>query len=1133
MDGASPSERWRSLPRPMRWMLVVFAAVIVLAGALSAVVSLAANRWIRPLVEEEASAAIPGEVRIGSLGLSLLGLSVDVEGLEVLASGADTAPLLEVERLYVSIAHLPLLARRIVLRRIEIEGPVVRVVREASGEIDLLRAVVPETPAAETPGETTPLADQLPVRIRRLDVGAGRIEFTDREKPEAGTLTIEIPRSRADDVIVIGAPGERRSSLQLEVSTEGASIELDASFRRDGDVLDLDATAEIERLPLARGRVYMPDLGWSELAGELDAKLHYVHVTGKTQKADGSAEIRELRIGVPTLGEPALAFESLEVNVDELDLLGRRLALGEVTLTKPRVFFDPAHRTSLPLLPKGLPGASSSPTEPAPSATEASPSATEASPSPTEPAPSAPAPEAPAASEAPAFAWSLGGLAIEDAQLVPIGEGAVPLGLDVSVAAIASDAPAATAVELTVEQAGGSLSIEGSVCASPPGFRGKIALDALPLAPLLRVAAPDAAALVRGGVANGEIEVRLGSLAAGDVPAPGGDLHASGVVELGNLEASADAAGSLVATLGALKLTLQSVDLPGVLTRPAGDAAADTAGRLRLAGILRIDDVAARGDAAEALVAGVKSAELRFDPLELSGLVAPAGADAPKDAGRLHASGALSVAGVAAKSGPQGEFGFDLEKLEIGLSQMDIPGVLPGEATGGDAEPIRIALARARIASPKLRLTRTESGLVLPKPAPHREGAHAERAAEPARAKAAERPTSASPSQEAGAARAVRVELGSLALEGGSVRFVDRTVKPFYQGDVTGIVLTANDLAFPDPRVRDASLRLEAPGPAPLWALGAHTPGSSWFELNLDHLPLAPLNPYVRNASGYIVNGGELSLYSKGSVTEGHLYAANWVTLFDPDVSGGGPDAPLEKALGVPVSLAISLLADPAGNIGLSIPIDYDEEGASVRLGSVIGSAVKGVLIGALTSPLKLLGAVVDASGRVKDVTPEPIHFLPGRAELAAGDEERVAALAKLAATRPGLTLRLSGQTSGTDAQFLREALLLGALDSGEGLPEPARGLTQALVRRRLRGALEARLAGKPEGLDPEDAKRLEEWLAAVPVGNGALTDLARRRAARVQELLQTQFGLDAKQIELADPGAPGTSAEAVVTVSL
>jgi hypothetical protein len=191
------------------------------------------------------------------------------------------------------------------------------------------------------------------------------------------------------------------------------------------------------------------------------------------------------------------------------------------------------------------------------------------------------------------------------------------------------------------------------------------------------------------------------------------------------------------------------------------------------------------------------------------------------------------------------------------------------------------------------------------------------------------------------------------------------------------------------------------------------------------------------------------------------------------------------------------------------------------------------VLIGALTSPLKLLGAVVDASGRVKDVTPEPIHFVPGRAELAPGGDERVAALAKLAATRPGLALRLSGQTSGADGQFLREARLLEAIDSGDGLPEPARGLARTLVRRRLRAGLEARLAGKPAELDPEDAQTLEQWLAAVEVGPDALADLARRRAAHVQELLQTQFGLDAKQILLAEPGPPGGSPEPSVDVAI
>lgn len=1310
-----PIERWRTLPRPLRWLVIAAAAAVALLFAVSVAVSAAANRWIRPLVEEQASAAIPGEVRIGGLGISLLGLSVEIEDLAILREGAggrpaagaagepilDDAgrpvreaegqpavdaqgqPVLEVGRLYASLARLPLLARRVEVKRIEIEQPVVRVVREPSGELDLLRVLVPETPAAEAAAEPAPPAEQIPVRIRRVDLGAGRIEFTDRAQPGAEPLAIEIPRSQIGDVVVIGEPGERRSALHLEVAGEGASIALDGSFRRAGDAIDVDATAEIEKLPLARGRVYLPDLGWSELAGELDAKVHYVHVTGTTQKADGSAELRGLRIGVPTLKEPALAFDSLGVKVDELDLLGRRLALGQVTLSKPRLFFDPANRTSLPLLPNGIPGASpgAAPTGPeardareSPAAPAAAPGAAPAeratqervaAPAPpaeaatqapsAEPAaaPEAPGaagaaakPEAAAASEPPkasapgAFAWSLGGLAIEGAQLVPLGDGAAPLGLDASVGAIASDSASATPVTLKLTQADGSLSIDGSACASQPGFRGKLALDSLALAPLLEVVAPDASAMLLGGTAQGEIEVRVGSLAAGEAPAPGGDVHVSGSLALAGIDARADAGGELAANAGKIELALTGVDLPGALPPPAGAAAPPDAGRLRVAATLRISDTSARSG--EGMTAGVKSIDLRLDPLELPGLIAVPGAAATQDAGRLRVSGALTVSGVAVKSGKEGEFGFDLDELELGLAKIEVPGLLAGGEANDAPEPVRIALGRARIAAPKLRLTRTDGGIVLPelaagaaapgetapaaaaarapqsanaeppaarsgaKPAAPAKGspaatkpggradasaktasagakpdaregaaskaegargktdgkagapAKAETAGEPdARAAAAPRAEAkAAPKAEstrakpgakaaaeaeaapeartgAGAAPALRFELGALALEGGSVRFVDRTVKPFYQGDVTGISLTARDLAYPDPSVRDASLKLDAPGPAPLWALGAYTRASSWFEINLDRLPLAPLNPFIRNASGYVVNGGELSLYSKGSVTDGRLYAANWVTLFDPDLSGGGADAPLEKALGVPVSLAISLLKDPAGNIGLSIPIDYDEKGASVRLGSVIGSAVTSVLIGALTSPLKLLGAVVDATGRVKDVTPEPIHFLPGRTELAAGDDERVAALAKLAATRPGLVLRLSGQTSGTDAQFLREATLLEALASGENLPEPARGLAQTLVRRRLRGALEARLEGRPEGLEPEDAQRLDQWLAATSVSSDAMPDLARRRAVRVQELLQTQFGLDPKQIALADPGPPGGSPVPAVDVAI
>lgn len=1006
-----------------RWAAIAAGIGVALVLVISVAVSLAADRWIRPIAEEEISLAIPGIVRMGGLGVSLLGLSLTVDDLSVLPQGDETRPVIEVGHLRVGLSHLPLLRRRIEVREIVIDRPVVRIAREASGEIDLLGVLVPDAPATDGEPEAASPGDPIPVIVRTLELGEGRIEFVDQMKPGADPLTIEISQTRLDDVVVLGDPDDGASRVHLEARTGDASVVVDGTFQRAANGLEIDATVDASKLPLARSRVYLPDLGWKDLAGEVDAKIRYLHQAGRTQTVDGSLALRGLRIGVEQLGEPALSIESLDVAVDALDLIGSRLDLGEVKLTKPRLVFDPKDHARLPLLPKGIPAS-----------------------------------DEPAAKEPTPFAWSMKGLTIEGAAFVPLGEEAIPLGLDAQIGALAASSQEPATFTVTLAQADGSVRIEGSASASPPGLRAKISLEELGLVPLVRIAAPAQAERIARGAAGGTVLVGLGSLAAGETPAAGGDLRLEGAVSLSDLEVKDAGVG---ARLHELTLQLESLELPGLLPPAEGSAPPEGAGRLRVRGAVGASDV--------------------------------------------------SVAG-----GAGGDFGFDVRTVEIGLTSLEVPGLLAGADEARTPEPVRVVLDRARLVSPQVRLTRTADGIALPK----------------ASAKTDEKPAAAAPASPPSSGPGVRLELAAFTLEGGSVRFVDRTVTPFYQGEVAGLAVRARDLGFPDLRVGDAKVELAAPGPAPMWVLGAFTPASSWFELNVDRLPLAPLNPYVRAGSGYVVERGELSLYSKGSVTDGRLDAANAVTIYDPAVSGGGPDAPLEKALGLPVSLALSLLKNPAGNVNLSIPISYDEKGTDVGLASVVGSAVTGVLIGALTSPLKLLGAVVDATGRVQRVTPEPVRFQPGRAELAGGDE-RVAALAQLAAARPSLVLQLTGQTSAVDAQSIREATLHEALESGEGLPEPARGIGQALARRRLRSALDARLEGEPEALDPEDEQRLREWIDAVEVASDALEVLARRRSALVQELLQTRFGLDVRQIRIAEPGKPGGSPEPSVDVAI
>ncbi len=1161
----------RRVPRAVRWLAWIAGALVVVLLLLALGLAVFTNRFLRPVVEEQASNTIPGKVEIGGLGISLLTLGVTLDQLTVRPPEGDAKPVLEVGRLHVSLAWLPLLAGRIVVDDAEIDAPVVRVVRLPTGELDLLKVLTPES--EEPPVAEAAPSEPLPIRIDVFELGKGRVEFTDQAQAGAEPLVIELPAARIVDVTVTGDPGEDPSVVHLEVSAEGAKVAVDGNVRRDGDRIDVDAIVEVSNLSLARPRVYLPDLGWRRLGGELDARIHYVHKTGETQKVDGRVGVRALTTHVPSLEEPALSISSLDIEITELDLLARRIALGQVTLKEAKLLFDPVNPFRLPMLPKGLP-----PSEPPP------------------------------ADALPPFAWSLAGLEIDDAALVPLGEGQQPLTLRATLEDLRSTSEAPSVVKLELAQGDGSLAIDGKLQVAPAGFAGKLALEKLALAPLVHAfAGKQQQGLVQGGVANAKLELRLGTLFAGDAPAPGGDLRVVGNLSVDGLDAKSDAEGSLRAQVAKIELDLGKIELPGLLPPPgtaappppaapgvsapppatnappaaAPDAApapapgapappgADAppapaaeapttpapasppapaiaasalrwespadAGTIRVAGTLAVSGVSVKSGKGEPLAFDMKSLNRGVTELELSRLLAaPVDGKPPPDAGSLRFAGALALEAIALRSGKDGEFGFELEKGEIGVKEVAAPGLLPTDAARAKPEPVRIALVRVRLATPRLRITRSDGGILLPflpasapaaTPAVDASADTSADATQPAPAAASTTPAAPSPFQ---------LELASFHLDNGNVRFVDRTVKPFYQGEVAGLTVSVRDVVYPGPRGQDLSVKFQAPGPANAWMLGGISPTSTWFEFGVEKLPLAPLNPYVRNATGYIVNGGDVTIYSKGSNVSGHLYAANWISLDSPDLSGGGPESPLEKAVGVPISLAIALLKDASGKIGLSIPIDFDRTGAAnVRLRSVIGSAVTSVMIGALTSPLKLLGAVVDAGGKVKDVTPQSIRFLPGRAELATGAEEQVAALAQIAATRPGLGIRLRGQTSGTDGQFLREATLLEAIDTGDGLPEPAKGLTQALVRRRLGAALKARLEGKPEELDPEDAKTLDEWLSGVAIEENARGALAGARSTKVWEMLKAQFGLEGDQVKVAEPGPPGGSPEPAVDIQL
>jgi hypothetical protein len=502
--------------------------------------------------------------------------------------------------------------------------------------------------------------------------------------------------------------------------------------------------------------------------------------------------------------------------------------------------------------------------------------------------------------------------------------------------------------------------------------------------------------------------------------------------------------------------------------------------------------------------------------------------------------------------------------------------VVPLPAEGAAPTPIRVDLERVRIAGADLRYA-------LPSPA-----LDALRAPEgepsslaPAPDASPPPPEVKPPGEEAGEAVAtgtpVEVTLGSLAIEGAALRFEDRRGERPQRGSVEGLDVAAQgadvrvagtptaavsaldvksrSIRFDDERIspayhghlRDFSMTVKAlrwPGPeaSDVRVRGRSADGGSFSltgklgseggnaVLQVRDLALPPFNPYATNAAGYEL-GGKASLDTKLRIRGARYEARNDLSLKKLDVTSRDP-GDFERRFGVPLDVALALLRDPAGNITLSIPVTVDEGGTRTGVGTVIAGAIRQALVGALTAPLKILGAgfsaLAGAAGGGGNETAKPLTSAPGEAALEPEADESLSAIAELLARRPELAVRLRGRTGTADRPRVAEQILIERVQGDEGLPP----LEDAgfLARRRVSGALEERGKGGAGALEPADQALLERYVASVEVTPDRLAALARARAESARQALVEGRGVDPERVDAADSpapeGEPGVSIE-------
>jgi len=266
-----------------------------------------------------------------------------------------------------------------------------------------------------------------------------------------------------------------------------------------------------------------------------------------------------------------------------------------------------------------------------------------------------------------------------------------------------------------------------------------------------------------------------------------------------------------------------------------------------------------------------------------------------------------------------------------------------------------------------------------------------------------------------GKARPVPVVIKRVSLQGGRVRFTDNFIKPNYSASLTKFGGALSGLSS-DPASRaEVDLRGEVNG-APLAVGGRINPlrGDLFLDIkaNVRGMELAPLSAYSGKYVGYGIEKGKLSFEAGYRIDKRTLTAENRLVL-EQLAFGDKVDSP--EATSLPVQFAVALLADRNGVIDLNLPIAGSLDDPQFSIGAVIFKLIGNAITKAVTQPFALLGSLFGGGAELSSMA-----FDAGRASVPAAGEEKLRALARALAERPGLRLDIGGRA---DPEADREGL--------------------------------------------------------------------------------------------------------------
>ncbi len=381
-------------------------------------------------------------------------------------------------------------------------------------------------------------------------------------------------------------------------------------------------------------------------------------------------------------------------------------------------------------------------------------------------------------------------------------------------------------------------------------------------------------------------------------------------------------------------------------------------------------------------------------------------------------------------------------------------------------------------------------------------------------------PPAASPAKKA-------ITIGAVTVQEGTISFTDRHLPQTFSSTFYNLGGRVSGLSSEETKLADVDLRGNLENHSPLQITGRINPlrEDLFIDLKLSFkdIDLSPVTPYSGTYLGYTVEKGKLFLDLKYLIDKKQLSSENNVFI---DQFTFGKKVESEKATSLPVRLAVALLKDRKGEIHLDLPVSGRTDYPQFSIWGVVWQVVKNLITKAVTSPFALLSSMM---GGGQDFSSIP--FDPGTSRLTPAEEQKLTALAKALADRPGIKVEIKGYVEREkDAEGYRreqlnhkmrsEKFLLLAkgrqvktgenADSLQILPEESSRLLKAVYKKekfpKPRNAI-----GLVKDLPDDEMRKL--IITNTIVGETELQGLARERATTVMDYLVKKGGLPAERL--------------------